>query len=388
MDDENRAPAVKEVPIERTGTGRSRKGPGSAGKRRVLSVSLIVLLAAAAVLIFVLALLRDYPGTGGVAGDFSFEPHTSNVYAAFKGGLVVVSAADATVYGPDGRQIRREHFAADSPAISAGENAVAAYDIGGASLIVFDEDELLFSYRSDRQLIDASVNERSWVAVCETSGEYKGVVTVFDESGRSLYKWYSAQGYVLAASISPNGKYLAVVTLQQKQEVFRSVVSVFALSSEDVRAEYQLEDDVIIDIGFIKNDLIACVSESSLVYLDAEAREKAVYDYDGFSLHNYIIGPDYTVLSLSRTNSGLNGRIVTVDLSGREMGSADVSGTVQCISSGGGRIAALIENSTVLYTSSMKEDGELSSSGAKKVLLTDDGSVLILTNTDAKLYLP
>ena len=70
------------------------------------------------------------------------------------------------------------------------------------------------------------------------------------------------------------------------------------------------------------------------------------------------------------------------------MGSADVSGTVQCISSGGGRIAALIENSTVLYTSSMKEDGELSSSGAKKVLLTDDGSVLILTNTDAKLYLP
>ncbi len=376
------------MPYERAKAGKSGKGSGIIGKRKVLNTALIVLLVAAAVLFFALARMRDTAITQDGSGDFSFEPHPSNVYTELKGGLVVVSAADATIFAPDGRKLYSEHFAADTPAIAAGENSVAAYDIGGTSLMVLGEEELLFSYKSDEQLIDAAINVKSWVAVCETSGEYKGVVTVFDDSGKSLYRWNSAQGYVLAASLSPNGKYLAVVTLQQEQEVFRSVVKVFTLSSEDVRAEYVLEDDVVIDVDFVENNLIACVSESNLTYLDANARERNVYDYAGCSLQNYIVGPDCAVLSLRSTNTGLNGRIVTVDLSGQEMGSADVSGTVQSISAGGGRVAALVENVTKLYTNHMMEEDELSSLGAKKVLLTDDGSLLILTYTDAKLYTP
>ena len=53
---ENRAPAVKEVPIERTGTRRSRKGQG-APERRVLALP-HCFACRAAVLIFVLALLE------------------------------------------------------------------------------------------------------------------------------------------------------------------------------------------------------------------------------------------------------------------------------------------------------------------------------------------
>ena len=116
----------------------------------------------------------------------------------------------------------------------------------------------------------------------------------------------------------------------------------------------------------------------------------ATYGYQGGYLREYdLAGDDFTVLLLSRYQTGSVGRLVTVGADGAELGSLDVNQEVLAVSACGRYLAVLYLDSLVVYNRDLQVYASLTGTDfARSVLMRADGSALLLSSESAGLFLP
>ena len=94
--------------------------------------------------------------------------------------------------------------------------------------------------------------DRGYYTECGTADGYRGCVTVFNKSGAPVYRWYSAEDYIVSADVSDNGKHLAVAC----ECGCRGRVHIFRLDSTAEQGCFDCKD-VIVDAVYLRNKLCA-----------------------------------------------------------------------------------------------------------------------------------
>ena len=137
-------------------------------------------------------------------------------------------------------------------------------------------------------------------------------------------------------------------------------------------------------------DYLATVSDTCLTFASLMGSVRAVYSYGGSFLRDYDLNGDgFAVLLLNQYQSGNVGRLVTVDDSGRELGSLDIRQEIRDISAAGRYLAVLYTDSLVVYNQDLQVYASLRGvDDAGGVLMRTDGTALLLGSDSAKLFLP
>ena len=92
---------------------------------------------------------------------------------------------------------------------------------------------------------------------------YLGSVTVFDKGGNAVYKWYSANGFIVSADVSCNGKHLAVAC----EENGRGKVHIFRLDSTSEAGLFD-SDEIVVSVSFLGNKLCALTEHGAYMLSD------------------------------------------------------------------------------------------------------------------------
>ena len=213
-----------------------------------LRQTVIVAVCVLAVLLFLYLLLRDRPGSASDYLDdsapYTFDSSASRTFRTVDSRLAVVSSSGLQLLDENGKTVLHEIFTLSQPGISVGGERVCAYDIGGTTLCVADFKGSKTDIEPAGEIISADLSDSGYLAVCSDAAGYKGAVTVYDTSGKAVYVWYSGTGYLVRAAVSPDGKYLAVLCLQDSG----SVVHTFALTSADERGSAACADELFADL--------------------------------------------------------------------------------------------------------------------------------------------
>lgn len=230
-----------------------------------LRQTVIVAVCVLAVLLFLYLLLRDRPGSASDYLDdsapYTFDSSASRTFRTVDSRLAVVSSSGLQLLDENGKTVLHEIFTLSQPGISVGGERVCAYDIGGTTLCVADFKGNKTDIEPAGEIISADLSDSGYLAVCSDAAGYKGAVTVYDTSGKAVYVWYSGTGYLVRAAVSPDGKYLAALCLQDSG----SVVHTFALTSEDERGSAACADELFADL-FWRGGKVCCVSQTRLAF--------------------------------------------------------------------------------------------------------------------------
>jgi WD40 repeat protein len=213
------------------------------------------------------------------------------------------------------------------------------------------------------------------MALCTREDGYSGSVTVYDASGAAVYKWYSGDGYVLSAEVSPDSKSVAVLVLTPSG----SQIVMYDLDSVEEKAVFNLDGTVILDVEYPEKDRIVAVAESSLILLDTDGRTIGTYDLSDKHIGDYSTdGDGFTVLAYTDYTVGTQGRLVTIDSNGEVLGQIETSDEILSISAVGDRIAVLYSGSLVIYNKdlSIRQTAD-TTGGLLGAMLREDGSVLL-----------
>lgn len=362
--------------------------------KSVLSVILLAIISVAAAVMITnngrLSLdgfkrLFNIYGSFSKTAEFTFDSGSQNVYSDLNGGFAVASTVGIQVYDKSCNLSFSDIFEMSRPALCAGGDIAAVYDLGGLSLKMFNLDGVTKSISTNGKIISASLNKNGWLAVCtQESGGYKSQVTVYDKKGAEHYKWYSASGYILSAAISPDNGSLAVLTLNNEG----SRIVFFTLDSTYEKAACTLKGELVLEIKYFGGGNVLAVSKNGLSVVKPDGSVQTIKDYHEKYLDGYSIeSEDFTALVLHDYMVGDQGSIMTIDHNGAVLGTLETGRRVLSISARGNYLAVLYSDGFVIYNRKLKECTHIDgTAGAIRTIMRADGTSLLITAHSATIY--
>ncbi len=376
--------------------------PGKTLRRRIVLFVVVFLLVAAATALYA---FRDslnldaarrfvrYLNVGGDAelGSFTYDSHNANQYADVNGGLAVASVSGLSLYDADGKELAVVQAKMETPAIRTGGKLTMAFDVGGSNLAGLTQAGVqVLNISSARPIFDADCAQDGSVCYATSESGYKTVLYVYDSNQNMIYRWLSASQYMPVCAVSGGAKYLAAVSLGQKDGIFSSQLHLFETASDQPGRTAELGNDLIYDLAFVDNQTLCAVGENSAQWLSLSGENLASYTYDGAYLKDFDFGGDgFLSLVVNMYKAGNHYTVRTVDKTGSELGSAEFDVQILDFSAAGNYLAVLTAEKLSIYDSAMQLYAETQNTqSATNVVMRADGSALLLGGGRGEVYLP
>ena len=308
----------------------------------------------------------------GMVDEYHFEVGQRRVFADLGGSVAAVGTLGVQVLDFGGTETLREPFRMSTPAISAANRRAVAFDIGGTFVRVFDEKGIFSAFETDGAIVSASINKNGWFCVCtQEGGGYRGVVTVYNNKGKSVFRAFLGSGYVLSSVLSPDNKNLAVLNLTDGGS---RITFYNGLSKEEPGGTFDLPDELILDMRFIPDGKLIAVTTRSLIVVDISGGGGELYGFSGKRLGAYLLEDDFIALHLLDYSVGFGGQLITLGPDGRSLGELITDRELISISSSGGYLAILRGDGYDFFNSALEE---LPASG-ETVPIVDADRILVL----------
>lgn len=329
--------------------------------------------------------------TDGDYGHYTYEAHNSSSYAALDDGLAVASVTGLKAYGPDGLELASSSNTMTTPALDTGNRVAVAWDAGGTTLCAVSgkEGEVL-DLVTEQALLDVDISDGDEIAYAVAADGYRTVLTVLSSEQKEIFKWYSSSSYLPLCAVSDSADQLAAVALGQNEGAFESRLLLLDTSVEEQDGvTATLGNQLIFDLDYLGSDLCA-VGENSLVMVSGDGELLGEYDYGGSYLMDYTLdGNGFAALSMNEYRAGSRYSLVTVDDNSEEIANLYLGEEILSVSAAGNYVAALTASRLLIYTSDLELYHETEeTSGASRVAMRADGSVLLIGSDSAQLYLP
>ena len=330
------------------------------------------------------------PNDGGLidlADEFHFNVGRSRVFADMDGSLAAVGTLGIQVLDAGGTETLRDSFRITTPAIYANEGQAVAFDVGGNSVRVFDKTGVKASIETDGPVVSAVINRNGWFAVCtQEAAVSKGLVTVYNNTGRAVYRVNFVTGYVLFAALSPDNSSVAILNLTDEG----SRISFYNLNSEDLDRVFELPGGLIIDARHMQSGEMLAISMSSAFLVDRNNQKNEIYAFGGSYLGGYALDGDFIALYLLDYNVGHSGRLITFDERGRLLGEIETDREIISMSAVSGYLAVLRSDGLIFYDRELEElpvSGEaVSTAGAVWVVAIGKGVALVAGDNSAVTF--
>ncbi len=331
----------------------------------------------------------------GQVESFFYGGSTSNSFTQLGDDLLICSSSWIRLYSASGTIYVDEVCSLTNPVLTTGGSSALIYDAGGNDLFVYRDRTQAFSFTSQEghSILAASLNAQGLLTVVTQASGLKGAVTVYDDSFQPVFGINLSSRFVTDAILSPDGKTLALVTVGQANGIFDSQIAFYQLdrSRDDTEpdAVCSLGNNAVLQLNW-DSEPLRVLGENTLALVNTDGSLAGSYFYDWRYLKGFTLNGDgYCSLLLGKYRAGTSADLVSVDLSGQEIASLPMEEQVLSMSSAGRYLSVLTSDSLTIYTGELESYHSVSElQGARKVLQRPDGSVTLISNEAARLYLP
>ncbi len=305
---------------------------------------------------------------------------TNDDFALYKNGLVAASGSEVKIFNATGRVTLTSGDIFANPTIITSNKYVIVYDLGGSKFSIYNSFKKIETVTLDGTIAYASMSEDGGFVIVEKTQDYNSVTHIYDDDCNRISA-YATNEYVIAAQMSQNGKYTAVISSSAEHGEMSSTLTVLKQNKKKVHAQIDVGNLSPYTCSFVSNNRIA------VFYND----RVCVYNLKGKLIGEYIY-PSSKLAYISHTQGGLsllfeddliNGQntLVVLNKNGKQTYSGKISGSFTDMEMYGGYVFLLTNNGICKFNSktkitTFKESdiifGELLVCSKDKVLLCTD----------------
>ena len=382
--------------------GKHRRAE-QAGKKGRRGLRLVVLAALAAMLVAALTSMEDgihfaslrrwlmYGESASSQDVFSYAADTANQFGQLDSGLLVVGSGEIVLYSASGGASYSLPMRMGSPQLSVGSKQAAVCDVGGGVLYLLNREGLRREMNTERGLCyySARLNSSDYLAVTQQKSGYKAGVSVYNSGGKEIFHFDSSDNYISDAIVTEDCRRLAAVSLEAQDGAFVTRLLIYDLESAQLTASCAIRDGLALELASRKDRLVV-LCDKRLVISALDGTTLLDRPYGSLYLHGCALtGKDFCALLLGRYQSGNACTLTTYDLDGGEIASLELTEEVLDLSAAGDRLAVLFGDRLVVYDRELTEQARLEGVGyAKEIHMAEDGTVLVLSGTSARRFLP
>lgn len=342
---------------------------------------------------------RNLERTESGQAEFYIDGGYSGVCAGLDGDLISCSTGSGIrLYSDSGVLYASRAVTLEQPMIHACGKYAAVYGAGERELFVYTQREEVFtlSLPQDQALISASVNQHGWLAVVSQESGYKGAVTVYNSAYQAVMGVRLSNRFVLDAVVSPDSRSVAVLTMGLDGSTFSCWVEQYRLDrldrdGEDNQPDWSccVDNNTVLALRW-DADGIWALGESALCLVSPDGVLEGSYSYEGGYLKAFSLdGENSAALLLGRYRTGGSAQLCVVTSDGALRASRELHEQVLSLSAAGRYVAVLTAGRLDLYDRDLESYASLEGVyGARRVIMRDDGTALLVGAGYARLFVP
>ena len=289
-------------------------------------------------------------------------------YAAVGDSLMTATTTSVRVFDAKGEAVLDKSCNFKYPTMSENADNAVVYDIGGTNVVYLDGSEL----NAKNNIISVNLSQSGHLALCTEEAGYKGSVTVYSADKTEVYKWLSADNWVVKAAVSPEGTRLAVLVSGENG----SIVKLFKLDSTNEQGSFASDQAVFNDICWL-GERVCCIASDRLYFCSDTGKAEGEYSFDGNFLDMFAVCGDNIVLELRAHSYGGAGTLVSIDSSANLVGTAKPGAEIETFDFSNGKLLCLTQNKLLCYDDSLSLGFETEQTGAQTALLRSSDAMLI-----------
>ena len=316
----------------------------------------------------------------------SYESGTFTDGALFQAGLAYADSDALYLARPGSVTTMKYSLGYSSPVVEASDDYVLVYDRGGTKAALTNSAAPTAELELSSSILTGSIGQDGrFVLVTDESG-YRTAVTIYSTSGEEVFKYQSSEYYIVSASLSPDGKTLAVLAFLQNGVALDSHVLFYNVSSGELSADATLPDALGIQLCYVENGTAAVLCDDGLYLVSRSGSAEHALTVASSDLIT-IASHDNVMALATRSYSG-DARFDLYTVRGGRLSGPyglDEEPTSLAISAMG--TAVLSASGVSVYSTDFTPLWHNAEAvGARRLLLTDDGTVFALYTKNTRLF--
>lgn len=194
----------------------------------------------------------------------SYESGTFTDGALFQSGLAYADSDALYLARPGSVTTMKYSLGYSSPVVEASDDYVLVYDRGGTKAALTNSAAPIAELELSSPILTGSIGrDGRFVLVTDEQG-YHSAVTVYDTAGEEVFKYQSSEYYIVSAGLSPDSGTLAVLAFQQNGVALDSHVLFYNVSSGERSADAALPDALGLQLCYVENSTAAVLCDDGL----------------------------------------------------------------------------------------------------------------------------
>lgn len=302
--------------------------------------------------------------------------------------LQLVSDSKLYLYDESGAVVYQSPHSYTNPVSVSSEKRMLTYDQGGNHFRVDSTSSTI----SDKEMLNSiwvgAIADNGSVAIATSEERYAGSVTVFDSTGKQIYKWYSSGMQITGLAFYPGGNGVAVSCIGAENGMLKSRIYYldFSITEEDKIAKSDFYDTMILSIDYKSNGQLMMIGDNMVAVTNNNGEVVSQYAFDR-TIQKFSNDPSgNAVLLLDSYNNNSKGTLMALDTGCNVIGSAEIPATVTDLSCSDSRIAVLSGQKVSLYDLRLNPTAEMEARSDAKNLSLVGNKLYVLGLGDITQY--
>ncbi len=259
----------------------------------------------------------------------------------------VLTDTNIMAFSKNGKELFSVSHGFSSPVLKTSSTRALLLDQGGKKVSIYNLLGPKKSFETDSPIINGNISSSGAFAIATKPENYASTVTVYNSRFKKTYEWNSAKETVNNVTLSPNGRKIAVSTINVSLAKFESNVYVLTKKSADAIFSLNLDEKPVMDMnsynsGFyvVTEDTYRHIKWSNFTTLSVSATG----EIDMMRRSNR-----GSVLVFNRANDRGDNTIVIVSKRGRKVSEFKVNTIINDIEMSNGHIYCASDSKVMLY---------------------------------------
>ena len=318
--------------------------------------------------------------------DIYFDATSEIMLGLYTNDLAVVKRDSVDIYNMLGNNTLSFAINYKNPVLVTSDKYMLTYALGENAYVINNAFSKLYSAVTEYPITGAAVSDSGMYAVASRTLEYKGAVTVYNDSFEPVSRILKDK-YITDVDLTPDGGELLVASVYNKNGSYISELMTSNPYSEKARASNELVDIMVVRARYNGYGGYTAVCNDRLLFYDSNDKLTADVSYGGNIPTNYNISSEYTTIVFNENAVGSRSRVAVYNSNGTEQHTTTLDGRIIDIQADEKYVYILFEDSIARIdpvagkTIEAKLDG-----GCLALVLKDHDVVLVCYTNRASAY--
>ncbi len=292
-----------------------------------------------------------------------------------------------TVLNQTAKEIMPKAHSYSKPAMKSKGAKFIVYDLESARFRLQNGSDVTYEGEASGRITAAALGKSGNYALATYSDSVQSVLTVYNTRHEAVYIWKFKSERIIDITLSDNGKYAAVATVDALNGEINSKLYVFNFKSDKPISEFDYKGTTIVKIDYVQGNNIVVIGDNLRSYIKNNDKRTEDISFGTDKLYKYCITDSgRSAVVRSRYSSTSLSELSVYSKSGAEKFSVSFNKEMKWVDCDEKYTAVLFETEVRTYNKKGKQIGSISFTGEPVRVAVDGSKTYVLTTSGLQCY--